>query len=62
MTNSQRRDKEMAYIAGTQVFREMAECKRKLKKLNEIDRRNLYKNEPIDDEAWQAITSQSTTD
>ena len=38
MTNSQRRDKEMAYIADTQVFREMAECKRKLKKLNEIDR------------------------
>ena len=38
MTNAERRDKGMVYVGGEQVFAEMAECKKKLKKLNEIDR------------------------
>lgn len=38
MTNAERRDKGMVYISDEQVFAEMAECKKKLKKLNEIDR------------------------
>ena len=38
MTNAERRDKGMVYVGDEQVFAEMAECKKKLKKLNEIDR------------------------
>lgn len=38
MTNAERRDKGMVYIGDEQIFAEMAECKKKLKKLNEIDR------------------------
>ena len=38
MTNAERRDKGMVYVGDKQVFAEMAECKKKLKKLNEIDR------------------------
>ncbi len=38
MTNTERRDKEMVYIGDNQVFAEMAECKKKLKKLNALDR------------------------
>ncbi len=37
MTNAERRDQGMAYIGDEQIFSEMAECKKKLKKLNEID-------------------------
>ena len=37
MTNAERRDKGMVYIGDKQIFAEMAECKKKLKKLNEID-------------------------
>ena len=33
MTNAERRDKGMVYIGDEQVFAEMAECKKKLKKL-----------------------------
>ena len=38
MTNAERRDQGMAYIGDEQIFSEMGECKKKLKKLNEIDR------------------------
>ena len=38
MTNAERRDKGMVYVGDEQVFAEMAECKKKLKNLNEIDR------------------------
>lgn len=38
MTNSERRDKEMAYRGDAAVFQEMAKCKRLLKTLNELDR------------------------
>ena len=38
MTNSERRDQGMASIGVEQIFSEMGECKKKLKKLNEIDR------------------------
>ena len=38
MTNSERRDKGLAYIADRSVFEEMAECKKKLKVLNGLDR------------------------
>ena len=38
MTNAERRDKEMVYIGDNQIFAEMAECKKKLKKLNTLDR------------------------
>lgn len=38
MTNAERRDKGMVYIGDDQVFAEMAECKKKLKKLNNLDR------------------------
>ena len=38
MTNTERRDKEMVYVGDNQVFAEMAECKKKLKKLNALDR------------------------
>ena len=38
MTNAERRDKGMVYVGDEQVFAEMAECKKKLKILNEIDR------------------------
>ena len=33
MTNAERRDKGMVYVADEQVFSEMAKCKKKLKKL-----------------------------
>ena len=38
MTNGERRDRGMVYIADEQVFAEMAACKKKLKKLNGLDR------------------------
>lgn len=38
MTHSERRDKGMAYKGDQQVFQEMAECKKRLKKLNDLDR------------------------
>ncbi len=38
MTNGERRDRGMVYVADEQVFAEMAECKKKLKKLNGLDR------------------------
>lgn len=38
MTNSERRDKGMVYKGDQQVFAEMAECKKLLKKLNTLDR------------------------
>lgn len=38
MKNAERRDQGMAYIGDEQIFSEMGECKKKLKKLNEIDR------------------------
>lgn len=38
MTNAERRDRGMVYIGDEQVFAEMAECKKKLKKLNGLDR------------------------
>lgn len=37
MTNQERRDQGLAYIADTAVFEEMAVCKRRLKELNTID-------------------------
>ena len=37
MTNAERRDSGMVYLGDEQVFSEMAECKKKLKKLNETD-------------------------
>ena len=36
MTNSERRDKELAYYGDEKVFAEMAECKKKLRKLNNL--------------------------
>ena len=38
MTNSERRDRGLVYVADEQVFAEMAQCKKKLKLLNELDR------------------------
>lgn len=38
MKNSERRDKGMAYIGDSDILMEMAECKKKLKRLNELDR------------------------
>lgn len=38
MTNAERRDRGMVYVGDEQVFAEMAECKKKLKKLNGLDR------------------------
>lgn len=38
MTNSERRDRELAYIADAETFGEMAECQKKLKKVNMLDR------------------------
>lgn len=38
MTNAERRDNGMVYIADEKAFAEMAECKMKLKKLNETER------------------------
>lgn len=32
MTNTERRDKGLAYIADADTFKEMAECQKKLKK------------------------------
>lgn len=37
MTNKERRDKGMVYVADHQIFAEMTECKRRLKKLNMLD-------------------------
>ncbi|MBQ1490372.1 MAG: sugar O-acetyltransferase [Blautia sp.] len=37
MTNAERRDKELAYVADSEVFGEMVECKKKLKKMNSLD-------------------------
>ena len=37
MDNSERRDREMAYIADESVFAEMVECKKKLKVLGSLD-------------------------
>ena len=37
MTNSERRDREQAYVADAGVFAEMAACRKKLKKLNDLD-------------------------
>lgn len=41
MTNSERRDAEMAYIADESVFEEMMECRKILQKLNFMDRADL---------------------
>lgn len=38
MTNSERRDNGMVYIADEQVFAEMAACKKLLAKVNNTDR------------------------
>ncbi len=38
MTNGERRDRGMVYVADETAFAEMAECRKKLKKLNELDR------------------------
>ncbi len=37
MTNGERRDKGLAYVGDREVFAEMVECKKKLKKLNSLD-------------------------
>ncbi len=37
MTNSERRDRGLAYVGDSQVFAEMGECKKKLKRLNDLD-------------------------
>ena len=41
MTNKQRRDAQMAYIADDSVWKEMQVCRRKLQKLNVMDRSDL---------------------
>ena len=41
MTNKQRRDAQMAYIADDSVRKEMQVCRRKLQKLNVMDRSDL---------------------
>lgn len=41
MTNSERRDREMAYIADEAVAEEMMRCRRILQKLNFMDRSDL---------------------
>lgn len=38
MTNSERRDQGLAYIADETVLHEMTACKKKLKRVNELDR------------------------
>ena len=38
MTNSERRDQGLAYIADETVLQEMTACKKKLKRVNELDR------------------------
>lgn len=38
MTNSERRDKGMVYIGDAEVFAEMAECKKRLARVNDLDR------------------------
>lgn len=38
MTNGERRDRGLVYIGDKQVFAEMVACKKKLKKLNSLDR------------------------
>ena len=41
MTNKQRRDAQMAYIADDSIWKEMQVCRRKLQKLNVMDRSDL---------------------
>lgn len=41
MTNKRRRDAQMAYIADDSVWKEMQVCRRKLQKLNVMDRSDL---------------------
>lgn len=43
MTNTERRDKGLAYIADADTFKEMAECQKKLKKVNELNRWEIEK-------------------
>ena len=52
MTNSERRDREMAYIADTVVFGEMVDCKKKLKIMNELDR---WEYEKINEAAKEVL-------
>lgn len=52
MTNTERRDKEMVYIGDDQVFADMVECKKKLKKLNSLDR---WEYEQINSAAKEVI-------
>ena len=52
MTNAERRDREMVYIGDDKVFAEMAECKKKLKKLNTLER---WEYEKINEAAKEVI-------
>ena len=41
MTNKERRDAGMAYVSDDSVFKEQQVCRRKLQKLNFMDRSDL---------------------
>ena len=66
MNNIECRDKGLAYIADQAVFEELINCRKLLFELNhtpyyefetitDADKRKLFKNEEIDQQAWDDI-------